>query len=141
MGSAKKLSVESMDFDPAVFGFDTSFNGNRKIPSDADYIKAMNKGDRSFYISLSSGTSDFAVDLIGDTCDFAINQRGQILLYPGSSRLMSKSGSNTNRRTISISSARERIKQLYGSFDKVYLKATLYAQGNALLLTPTGEVK
>ena len=144
---SNQLDFIEEEFDPTVFGFDTSFNGTSargRRSSGKDYVRFVKAKDKKYgrqaVLSLSADTSEFVIELIGKTVNFAIDGKGRIVLYKGKSRVVSKSH-KTSRHSVAIATATDRLDSLYGKHTVVYLKASLYAKGEALLLTPTGEVE
>jgi hypothetical protein len=119
-------------------------HGRQPWLEDKDYvintIVRSKKGAKSFapVISLSSGTKEFVMGLLGDTVNVGINDKGLICLAPGIDRKITTTSCG-DRGKINIGSEREKLARIYGPFKRLFFKAELYGNFNAVVLKPTGE--
>lgn len=140
-----RIKQQAKDFDPSVFGFDTSYTERARntISSiDRDYLIFSRYGDKNklkMNLILSKSTAALALELFGERVDFAPNQKGQIIVYQGNGgRKMSRhhsSGAST-RITISMDSLAKDYIEAHGEFRHLYMEPDIYANGLALIFTP-----
>ena len=131
-----KDCINNGAFDPSSLGFDASFNTvNRphRCYSSCNYLRSHKNG--WVVLDMNAEASEFIRLLSGDTCDFAVNEKGQVLIYAGTSRKLIRCAKRTKRLRVAMGVAHGELKKHFGDFTKVRMKATPYAQGKALLFT------
>ncbi len=142
------------EFDPSLFGFDTRYmqQGSRVDgKSNLDYLVLRKNGHShncttrrtGLKLSLSKSTADFLLELFGEYVSVAPDAKGRLLVYQGrkgNGRKLSKvNGKYTSRRDISIECMTEWAFSKFGNFTHIYFASDIYANGKAVLFTPTGE--
>lgn len=135
-----EFNMEDFGFEPVMRGG----HGRQPWLEDKDYVintvVRSKKGAKSFapVISLSSDTKEFVIGLLGDSVNVGINDKGLICLAPGIDRKIT-TASCGDRGKINIGSEREKLSRIYGPFKRLFVKAELYGNFNAVILKPTGE--
>ena len=139
----RSMAMENNQLNPELLGF-TKCLSRRYVGKDGsmerDYIRcSVGKNNKpQMHLSLCDDTANFVRALSGERCDMWINDNGQILLCKGNEFKLSKHKGSW-RSTISAASITKQINAMYGDFRRLDLAAKVYAKGNAVLLTPTGE--
>lgn len=136
-------TVSTASFDPAALGFEKCIP-RRWFYSDGSFEKdyllvTKNKNDiPALKLSMCDDTSEFVKEITGGTADVYVNDKGQMLVCAGNSYKVSRNGKG-GRCNITATPIMEKIFSIHGEFYKLILSPRVYAHGNAVLFTSTGE--
>ena len=132
--------MKMLKFDPKSMGFNLVIDSRRRTSMSGDYLLVTKHdgGKAALVLSLSEETGDNAAILFGDRCNIAFNEEnGKICIYSGKARSIGKRYGK--RYVISIGAEYRAVKRMFGEFKRLYFDAKVWAGGQAILLTPTGE--
>ena len=142
--SITQKNITTPESDPANYGFKEveryGKSGGGKTDKDYILLAAVKNGGyrgRGANVILSKDTTDTILELFGNNLSVSTDENGRILLAKGNSRKLSVSQNKKYKRgQVSLYTETKHLMDIFGEFRHVYLDAKLFANGNAILLTP-----
>ena len=129
-------------FDPSEYGFEV-VSGVKSGGVDYPYLHISWTKDTpvAMMLRLDKDTTDMCRDLFGERAGVAINQIGLIVLYVGNSRKLSTNAKKPSKAAISLDTEISKILAILGKFSDYKYKTKIYADGQAVLLSPVSKIR